>query len=162
MGATGLVTSLDYKNGVDSVKNQRRITRLLAQINPQARLIARMPTAARTADGPVAAPSSAHLARYAQFETGVKDPLVLAKMAAQLQSDAAIDLAWVEPVAIPATLDFGASPHRATAVIDTASGSFEHLQGYLGDAPAGVGALSMRIPARTAQLACSPFGSSGK
>jgi len=147
MGAAGLVTRQDFNNNAESFKNQRRITRLVANINPQARLMARMPTAARMADGPGAAPSSAHLARYAQFETGVKDPLVLAKLAAQLQSDAAVDLAWVEPVAIPATLGFGETNRGPVAVTDTDSDSFEQLQGYLDDAPDGIGALSMRSQA---------------
>ena len=52
MGAAGLVTRQEFKNNAESSKNLRRITALVAQVNPQAKLMARMPTAARATDRP--------------------------------------------------------------------------------------------------------------
>ncbi len=146
LAETGLQVRQDADTPRLAGANLQRINSLVARLVPGARLSARMPSAVKAVNKAGFASPYAHLALYAHFDTGLKNTAALAKLAARLMADPAVDLAWVEPIATPAVLDFGrqGSGDDFFVLADTASGSFEHLQGYLGDAPDGVGALSMR------------------
>ena len=93
------------------------------------------------------------LALYAHFDGRTRDREALIRMIAALNADPVVDLAYLEPVAVPAALGFdaftGAVPATnqagGDAVLDTPN--FESQQGYLADAPDGVGAWSMRSQA---------------
>ena len=150
MNMAGLYTSQAAKNTIQAQDSRRRILALINSQAPAGRLEARLPTAVAAANKRGTADSFAALARYAHFAAGTDDPGELAQLVARLQADPAVDLAWVEPVATPATLDFGQPAFPATGADGAASAAsaatadFEYLQGYLADAPLGVGALSMR------------------
>ena len=69
-----------------------------------------------------------------------------------LLADAAVEMAWLEPVAVPAALGFdaftGSFDREATPAVTNGgermlTPDFSHLQGYLNDAPEGVGAWSV-------------------
>jgi len=147
MGPTGLELRSDAKSRTNSSTTRQRLLALVATQTKSAQLAARVPSAANQRQ------KYPTLARYGQFETGQQDVVALTKITARLLADPAIDLAWLEPVTIPAMLDFGNSQsHKSQtqmgpAPADTFSGSFEGQQGYLGDAPTGIGALSMRSQA---------------
>ena len=90
------------------------------------------------------------LALYAHFQTGTTDRQRLLKIAAELAAQATVELAFLEPVAVPAALGFsaGADPADAGPTFDKGpvppTPDFQDLQGYLAEAPLGVGALAMR------------------
>lgn len=90
------------------------------------------------------------LALYGEIATRglTRDQLV--KIVARLNRHPQVELAFLEPVAVPAALGFdaftGATPAWADKGLDPQppSGNYQELQGYLEDAPLGVGALTMR------------------
>ncbi len=93
------------------------------------------------------------LARYYQMEAGHLDPSALLKLVVSLNSNPNVEVAFLEPVAVPASLGFDAfnqeaSPAPRAPVEDihvfTNTPDFESAQGYLDDAPLGVGAWAMR------------------
>ncbi|MFT7699111.1 MAG: hypothetical protein ACI8S7_000931, partial [Candidatus Krumholzibacteriia bacterium] len=142
IGLSGLEIAPAAKSAAQGASSQLRLQDLVAQTAGSGQITARVPSAVRDRR------KYDSLARYGQFETNRTDRNALAKIAANLLADPAIDMVWLEPVAIPAVLDFGQpTPKMALAPTDTASGSFEGQQGYLGDAPTGIGALSMRAQA---------------
>lgn len=143
MGFEGLEISSNAKSIAQASLELQRIKALVAALAPNSGpIVVRVPSAAaRRAQYRT-------LARYGHFETGLQDATALTKIAAQLLADPAIELAWVEAIATPAVLDFGQpQAQMGPAPADTFSGSFTGQQGYLGDAPTGVGALSMRSQA---------------
>ncbi len=100
------------------------------------------------------------LARYAQLEGAFApgDRAAGLSLLALLAADPAVAVAWLEPVAVPAALGFdaftgdvpapgGGSPAGAAAGRaaggDRDTPDFSDQQGYLDDAPLGVGAWSM-------------------
>ncbi len=93
------------------------------------------------------------LARYHCLRTEGLTVPQLRKLAASLDGHPAVEVAFLEPVAVPAALGFdaftGAVPEAATAGGDLTlqTPDFESQQGYLDDAPLGVGALSLRTEA---------------
>lgn len=93
---------------------------------------------------------------WAQFDAGTRDPRRLAALVAALAADPAVLTAFAEPVAVPAALGFdaftGATPTGATASLATKAPDpalptpdYTGQQGYLGAAPAGVGALAVAL-----------------
>ncbi len=96
-------------------------------------------------------PALADLARYAVVDPGVADRDALVRLAARLAADPAVDLAFLEPRAVPAALGFDAFTGRgpapgalpAAAVTDTTP-DFSLQQGYLDLAPDGIGARAVR------------------
>ncbi len=88
------------------------------------------------------------LARYVQFDrTGAsRDELLL--LVRRLAADPAVETAFLEPRAVPASLGFdaftGATPTPSDGEITPLpTDDFTPMQGYLGDAPDGVGARTM-------------------
>jgi hypothetical protein len=154
MGPTGLQVRQDGFFAEPAAKGQasghlRRITALVQELAPGSVLSTRLPTAVREAEESGSAFGRNSLTRYAHFETGETDPAALDRLAARLVADPAVARAWPEPEAIPAVLNFGEpwKPANGPSPADAASGSFVASQGYLGSAPAGVGALDMRTQA---------------
>ncbi len=102
------------------------------------------------------------LSRYFQFRTKGLTQWELLKVVATLNADASVEVAFLEPVAVPAALGFdaftGAVPEVSRAAenapksvdpgvqppVQVNTPDFENLQGYLAAAPLGVGALPMR------------------
>ena len=89
------------------------------------------------------------LNRYAQLESGLANRAERLAMVKALLADPAIEAAWLEPVAVPAALGFdaftGAEPQLASGGGGErmVTPDFTNLQGYLNDAPEGVGAWSV-------------------
>jgi Subtilase family/Carboxypeptidase regulatory-like domain len=91
------------------------------------------------------------LGRYFQIEAQKTDRAGLLKIVGTLNADPAVEVAFLEPVAVPASLGFdaftGAVPAIGSSGMSKSAAEtpdFEADQGYLNDAPLGVGALSMR------------------
>ncbi len=147
LAPSGLQVAPDANSEAKATVAARRLTDMVSKMGPDARIVPRMPSVIGKAEAAFYAP----LALYGHFESGHKDPAVLAKLVSRLQNDPAVNLAWADPVAIPAVLDFDPGAKNGggdfSVQADSASASFEHLQGYLGDAPDGIGALSMRAQA---------------
>ncbi|MBU8870193.1 MAG: S8 family serine peptidase [Gemmatimonadales bacterium] len=95
------------------------------------------------------------LSRYFELEAHGLDRSQLLKLVGTLNSDPAVEVAFLEPVAVPAAQGFDAFT-GAVPEISQSGGSpedfefaastpdFESYQDYLDDAPLGIGALSMR------------------
>lgn len=87
------------------------------------------------------------LARYVQFDHAGMDRDQLLALVRRLAADPAVEHAFLEPRAVPAALGFdaftGAGPDMATG-IDPAlpTPDFTEWQGYMSDAPMGIGAWS--------------------
>lgn len=90
------------------------------------------------------------LRRYFQLQAKGLDRDRLLKLAASIQADPGVEVAFLEPVAVPAALGFdaftGAAPpvEKGERSLRSETPDFEPHQGYLDDAPEGIGALSMR------------------
>jgi len=92
----------------------------------------------------------ADLRRYHQLAAKALDRPALLRLVGQLNAHPAVEVAFLEPVAVPAALGFDAftgavpdtRPPAPSAVLDTPD--FENDQGYLDDAPLGVGAWALR------------------
>ena len=154
---SGLSMTRAGLTAVTAVKSAEaeRLTRSVQNLIPDGRLVMRIPAADQPGLKALAGPGAAiDLTRYAHIDAGTTDVAVLKKMVAGLNADPAIDLAWIEPVAVPAALGFdaftGATPTTAAgpnlprADLGVPSPDFETLQGYLANAPDGVGAWAMR------------------
>ncbi len=99
------------------------------------------------------------LAHYYQFPTQGLSRTELIKIVTTLNTNPVVDVAFLEPVAVPAALGFdaftGAVPEISVSIIPNTehnkrgtqldSPDFEGDQGYLQAAPMGVGALPMRL-----------------
>ncbi|HOX24805.1 MAG TPA: carboxypeptidase regulatory-like domain-containing protein [Candidatus Krumholzibacteria bacterium] len=100
--------------------------------------------AARSARSPA---GLAGLARYAQFDPPAAGRDDLVRLVQRLAADPAVELAFLEPRAVPAALGFdaftGASPAAADLAAPLPTPDFTSYQGYLGNAPQGVGAWSV-------------------
>ena len=88
------------------------------------------------------------LARYVQFDHAGLDRDGLLRVVRRLAADPAVEHAFLEPRAVPAALGFdaftGASPDPAAGAdpgLPTAD--FTEWQGYMADAPMGIGAWSV-------------------
>ena len=89
--------------------------------------------------------SGSELRRYYQIETKNLDRTNLLKLLAGLNSDHAIEVAFLEPIAVPAAEGFDAFTGAVPEVSQSSdTPDFSPDQGYLADAPLGVGALAMR------------------
>ncbi len=96
--------------------------------------------------------SSSDLSRYFQMETHGLSRAELLKLIGTLNSDPTVEVAFLEPVAVPATLGFdaftGAVPQSSGSQEDphpvTNTPDFESQQNYLDDAPLGIGTWAMR------------------
>lgn len=93
------------------------------------------------------------LNRYFQLDAGQLGRPALMKLVVSLNSHPMVDVAFLEPIAVPAALGFDAftgqaSPQSAAADVDPQiqlnTPDFEGEQGYLDDAPLGIGAWAMR------------------
>ncbi len=89
MGSAGLQVDQNAKSTAASAFSSRRIASLVGQMAPGAQLSARMPSAAQATDK-AARSVLAPLALYAHFDTGISDPVALAKLVARLQTDPAV------------------------------------------------------------------------
>lgn len=99
--------------------------------------------------------SGSELNRYFQLNTEKADRAQLLKIVGSLNSDPAVDVAFLEPVAVPAALGFDAFT-GAVPEINKSSGAgedlvsvtntpdFEPEQDYLNTAPVGIGTRAMR------------------
>ncbi len=89
------------------------------------------------------------LNRYAQLENLSADRSARLALVKALLADPAVDMAWLEPVAVPAALGFdaftGAVPEAQSSLLtgERDTPDFSGYQGYLNDAPEGVGAWSV-------------------
>jgi hypothetical protein len=123
---------------------------LVRSLAPGARLEKRIPTAPVKSLAGAGDPTLPDLALYAHFQAGTTDRDQLLKIIVQLADHPDVLTAFLEPVAVPAALGFdaftGATPAAATepSEVQPASLDFEYLQGYLDDAPLGIGAWTMR------------------
>lgn len=93
-------------------------------------------------------PALAALARYVEFEPGGSDHDQLLKLVSRLAADPAVDTAFLEPRAVPAALGFdaftGATPAQGgVADKSTRTEDFTGLQGYMSDAPTGIGSWTV-------------------
>lgn len=126
---------------------------LVADLVPGARLDKRIPAAKVLTMRQAAGSLVPDLALYAQFDAPGRDRAALVKIAARLNAHPDVALAFLEPVAVPAALGFDAFTGAVPAPVPDKSGplpataNYENLQGYLGAAPEGVGALPMRAVA---------------
>ncbi len=145
----------------DAMATRLRIAALLQAVAPQSTVEKHFPQPALQIDALRLAAEARDgrglpdLNRYAHFDAGTQDRTTLIAIVKQLAADPAIETVFLEPVAVPAALGFDAFT-GATPVIPLPSESpngakttpdFESQQGYLQDAPLGVGALSMRSQA---------------
>ena len=138
----------------DKTGRARRIIRRVAELVPGAQLEKRFPGAdARLGKTYRPSPDRPDLALYAHLDAGTRDRDTLLRLLAALNAEPDIDLAFLEPVVVPAALGFdaftGAVPTPLSAIHTAAASSrdtpdFESQQGYLADAPDGIGAWSMR------------------
>ena len=106
--------------------------------------------AAVTAKSRGPSPALAALARYGQIDAGGRDHDTLRRLVRRLAADPAVATAFLEPRAVPAALGFdaftGAGPApvpRERSGREPATPDFSGLQGYLADAPQGIGATAM-------------------
>lgn len=87
------------------------------------------------------------LARYAQLDPAIASRDELVRLARRLAADPAVELAFLEPRAVPAALGFdaftGSSPSARELAAPLPTPDFTGQQGYLQDAPLGVGAWSV-------------------
>ncbi len=96
--------------------------------------------------------AATELNRYFQIDASKLDHTTLLKIIGTLNADPAVEVAFLEPVAVPAALGFdaftGAVPSSAGLAGMQSPGAktpdYENDQGYLDDAPLGIGAWSMR------------------
>ena len=123
----------------------------LAALAPGARLERRFSLSSAALDGLRARARTrgeaelVDLNRYAKFD-GSALGIAAATLAKSLAADPAVDLAWLEPVAVPAALGFDALTGAVPALRDhgpRTTPDYSGLQGYLNDAPEGVGAWSV-------------------
>jgi hypothetical protein len=135
----------------DAAREKARLLKdLVESLVPGARLEKRIPTAEILPLDRARAGGLPDLALYAQLETQGMDRAQLVKLAARLNAHPDIELAFLEPVAVPAALGFDAftgavpGPPAEKDLPAPATGDFIGLQGYLGSAPIGIGALPMR------------------
>lgn len=138
-GADGLALERGAKAA--STAAAERLTGLVADLAAGAELESRFPSF--IGDKAASGQSGPDMGLYVHFDARTLDRDVLVKMAARLNADPAVDMAYLEPVAVPAALGFDA----VTGSLDLPalpSASFDSLQGYMEDAPEGIGALSMR------------------
>nr|MEE4267149.1 carboxypeptidase regulatory-like domain-containing protein [Candidatus Krumholzibacteria bacterium] len=122
---------------------------LAAQLVPGARLTQRIPTARVLPADKARQHGQPDLALYADLATEGLDRQELIRIVARLNAHPDVELAFLEPRAVPAALGFDAFTGRYTppAVPNPAkrtAENFQDLQGYLEQAPLGVGALAMR------------------
>jgi len=121
-----------------------RVNNLVTSLAAGARLEGRFPDAPRPGDKAFGGRAVPDLGLYAHFDARTLDRGALVKIAAALSADPAIDLAYLEPEAVPAALGFDAATGGFTPPL-LPSAKFDTLQGYMEDAPQGIGALSMRL-----------------
>ncbi len=96
-----------------------------------------------------------NLGRYFQFETRNLSQKQLLKIVGTLNANPSVEVAFLEPVAVPAALGFDAftgdvheiEPTRLNQKSTTTTPDFESEQGYLTAAPLGIGAIPMRAQA---------------
>lgn len=95
-------------------------------------------------------PALARLARYAHLDAPHLDRDALLELVRRLAADRAVETAYLEPRPVPAALGFdaftGASPGPITtdpAITLSSTPDFTELQGYLRDAPVGIGSSTM-------------------
>ncbi len=105
--------------------------------------------AATAAKSAARSPALDDLARYAHLEPALVDPSRLRHLVARLAADPAVATAFLEPRAVPAALGFdaftGATPdHGGVIASGVLTDDFTDEQGYLDDAPQGIGAGSVR------------------
>jgi len=142
---TGVVV-MKMAPGIGSDKNH--LVQSVKHLLPQARVEARFPGLKKSL-------KDTELDRYYQLDARNLDRASLLKLVAALNSDPTVEVAFLEPVAVPAALGFdaftGAVPQPAQSDGSqeeprpaTNTPDFEPDQGYLQDAPLGVGALAMR------------------
>jgi hypothetical protein len=122
---------------------------LAAELVPGARLTQRIPTARVVPADKARHSGQPDLALYADLVTQGLDRQELIRIMARLNAHPDVELAFLEPRAVPAALGFDAWTGRYTppAVAPTAQRTVENFQdqqGYLEQAPLGVGALAMR------------------
>lgn len=143
---------LQVRPGAESnkSKDQRELIGLVESLEPGARLSKRIPSAPILDQNKSWPNPIVDLALYGEFQTSGKSRDQLLRMVARLNAHPQIELAFLEPVAVPAALGFDAftgetpasqSPSLATG---SRSGNYEELQGYLEAAPLGIGAIDMR------------------
>lgn len=89
--------------------------------------------------------SDSELQRYYQMDAGNLNRTELLKLLASLNADPVVEVAFLEPVAVPAARGFDAFTGAVPEAFPTSeTPDFTPDQGYLEDAPLGVGALAMR------------------
>ncbi len=133
-----------------------RLQRLVAGLAGGARIERRFAIPAAAATGLAATARqrtgrpAPDLNRYAMFDAGTRDLVRLRTIVATVAADPAVATAFAEPVAVPAALGFdaftGATPPAAAVGAEPAvlpSPDYSAMQGYLEDAPTGIGALTM-------------------
>jgi hypothetical protein len=148
MGTAGLLGDRDTEVA--------RVTGLLERLLPQGRLERRFSRPAADLDAERVAAEMVYggslpdLNRYAQLidPSTIVDRAELMTILREILADPAVEHAWLEPVAVPAALGFdaftGAVPDLPEAMAGgDRSPDFTGYQGYLNDAPEGVGAWSV-------------------
>ena len=136
-----------------AAKSARGLQELVAGLLPAAGLRQHIPTAPVKSMAAGRGDAGPDLSLYAHLDTRGLSRDELIKLSTRLAADPRVESAFLEPVAVPAARGFDAftgqftppeRPLSQAAAPDRFSGLFEGLQGYLGDAPVGVSALSMR------------------
>jgi len=92
--------------------------------------------------------SLAALGRYVEFDAGTTDVRTLRRLVSVLAQDPAVQVAFLEPRAVPAALGFDAFTGTAEALPGhdqppLPSADFTEHQGYMWDAPLGIGGWSV-------------------
>ena len=142
---------LAVRPGAAAGSDQRALSvkEILASVLPGSRLEKRIPTAPVIPTGQRTGRQYPDLALYAHLNTAGMTREDLVKVAARLNAHQDIALAFLEPVAVPAALGFDAFTGDGPVGLSgkdspaPATDNWQDLQGYLLDAPLGVGALSM-------------------
>lgn len=123
----------------------------LAGARPQARLLPDV-LAALAASKRVRPERLDALARYAHFDASHLEREALLRLVRRLAADPAVVTAFLEPRAVPAALGFdafaktpatGPTPPVERSAVTSDTPDFSSMQGYLTDAPLGIGATSM-------------------
>jgi hypothetical protein len=138
-GPDGLALQRNAKASADA--DAERLSTLVTDLAAGAELESRFPS--YDGNKAVTGRPGPDMGLYVHFDARTLDRDVLVKMVARLNADPAVDLAYLEPEAVPAALGFDAATGRVDLPA-LPSASFDTLQGYMEDAPDGIGALSMR------------------
>ncbi len=140
------VVVIKITSGAEEVKRNapNHLASVVQNLMPDAMVETRFPGLSKSL-------AASELSRYFQMKTQGLNRQSLLKLVAALNSDPQVEVAFLEPVAVPAMLGFdaftGAVPELSSPGIFrtiTETPDFEPDQGYLDAAPTGVGAWAMR------------------